>query len=228
MKKLFIAAACIAAIVGTLPAQQILPFDSVSKKISYQFTIETDKSDKQDALYALTQDWFHDHVEQFTRTNTNDTTPLLTDKKKIENRDAVLNEFKNDFPLQSIDPASNRMTGKVITKYTGKNFGCIRLMYMEYFLVMEVQNHRINISINDIRYNHFNPKNFQPVRIYSYNVTSSCDYVNTLEYLKDCENCHEEFNGFYSYLNYDINELVVDLSNYIKANQSLPLKASTN
>ncbi len=151
---------------SVLCAQTKLPFDSVSGKVVYKYTWEVDKSLKKKAIYALVQDWFYQQPELFSRTNMPDTAKsVVQDKKRNENKEAVLREFANATPLQHKDPESDRLSGKVILKYTGSNNGCIRLFYVQYALVVIAQENKLNVEVCNIRYNHFNPRTYlaQPV-----------------------------------------------------------------
>ena len=104
----------------------------------------------------------------------------------------------------------------------------MKLFYVQYFVVINVEEHRLNCEINDIRYNHFNQKTYLPQRIYNWGGTGSCDPISTIEYLRDCEQCHDEFNGFASYLNSDISDLIYNLSDFLKTNKALVLNTSSN
>lgn len=205
----------------------ILPYDSVTGKTIYNFTIELDKSLKKDALYQLVQDWYAADAAQFNRTNLCDTTTPV-EKKKNENKEAVLKEFRNDFPLQAVDPEGSRIAGKVITQYCRPQNSCMRLLYVQYFVIINVQDNRLNCQINDIRYNHFNPKTYTLQRIFNWSNTGNCDPINTIEYLRNCEQCHDEFNGFASFLNSDISDLMYNLRDFLKENKALTLNTTSN
>lgn len=209
-------------------AQSALPYDAATGKAIYNYTIELDKSFKKERLYQLVQDWYAVDATQFNRTNLCDTAAPVVDKKKNENKEAVLKEFKNEFPLQAVDPEGSRIAGKVITQYCRPQNSCMRLMYLQYFLIINIEDNRLNCQINDVRYNHFNFKTYAPQRIYNWSNTGNCDPINTIEYLRDCEQCHDEFNGLASFLNSDISELIYNLSQFLKTNKALTLNTTSN
>lgn len=214
---------------SALYAQDKLPFDSGTGKISYKFSIELDKSFKKRTVYALVQDWFNQQPELFSRSNTVDTVKsVVVDKKRNENKEAVQREFANLSPLQHTDPESDRLSGKVILKYTGTNNGCIRLFYVQYAIILIVQDNKLTGEICNIRYNHFNPRTYLSQPVFNWSGMMPCDDVNTLEYLKDCEACHVEFSTFYSFLNKDTNELINSLRDFMKANKTLTLNSTPN
>lgn len=210
-------------------AQEKLPYDEAQKRIVYKFSIEADKSYKKKVLYDLLQDWFTQQPELFSRSNTNDTIRNNTsDKKPNENKEAVLHEFANHTPLQHTDPESNRLSGKVILKYTGGSNGCIRMFYVQYAMVIVVQDNKVTGEVCNICYNHFNPRTYQLQPVFNWSGQMPCDAINTLEYIKDCEVSHAEFNTFYSFLNKDINELINSLRDFLKQNRSVSLNATDN
>ncbi len=213
---------------SALHAQDKLPLDSTTGKISYKFSIELDKQFKKKAVYALVQDWFNQQPEMFTRSNTVDTAKSAIDKKRNENKEAVLHEFANLTPLQHTDPESDRFSGKVILKYTGSNNGCIRLFYVQYAVIIIVEDNKLTGEVCNIRYNHFNPRTYQSQPVFNWSGMMPCDEVNTLDYLKDCEACHAEFSTFYSFLNNDTNELINSLREFVKGNKALTLNANAN
>ncbi len=210
---------------AVLQAQEKLPYDAASGRIVYKFSVDADKSVKKKALYNLLQDWFYQNTELFSRSNTTDTLKSA-DKKKNENKEAVLREFANLTPLQHTDPESDRLSGKVILKYTGNSNGCIRLFYVQYALVIIVEDNKLTGEVCNIRYNHFNPKTYQIQPVFNWSGQMPCDEVNTLEYLKDCEVCHDEFAKFSLFLNKDVEELLNSLRSFVKANRAVSLNVN--
>ena len=210
---------------GVLQAQEKLPYDAASGRIVYKFSLEVDKTVKKKALYNLLQDWFYQNTELFSRSNTTDTLKTA-DKKKNENKEAVQREFANLTTLQHTDPESDRLSGKVIMKYTGSSNGCMRLFYVQYALVIIVEDNKLTGEVCNIRYNHFNPKTYQTQPVFNWSGQMPCDEVNTLEYLKDCEVCHDEFAKFSSFLNSDVEELLNSLRSFVKVNRAVSLNVN--
>ena len=221
----FVCAIILLASHGVLQAQEKLPYDAASGRIVYKFSLEVDKTVKKKALYNLLQDWFYQNTELFSRSNTTDTLKTA-DKKKSENKEAVQREFANLTPLQHTDPESDRLSGKVIMKYTGSRNGCMRLFYVQYALVIIVEDNKLTGEVCNIRYNHFNPKTYQTQPVFNWSGQMPCDEVNTLEYLKDCEVCHDEFAKFSSFLNSDVEELLNSLRSFVKVNRAVSLNVN--
>jgi hypothetical protein len=52
-----------------------------------------------------------------------------------------------------------------------------------------------------------------------------CDNVNTVEYIKDCEACHSEFNTFYTFLNANAEEVINNLKTFMKSEKGITMNA---
>jgi hypothetical protein len=120
--------------------------------ISYKFKLETDRATKSKVLLRQVADWFKQNPEVFTRSNTADTGHLvITDKKRNESKESVQQQFANTKPLQSIDPESDRLSGKGIIKYTGLANGCIRLFYIQYSIIITVSDGVVTGDISNLQ-----------------------------------------------------------------------------
>jgi len=226
----FVVTALFIILSDVLQAQEKLPYDEAAQRIVYKFSIDADRSYKKKDLYNLLQGWFTQQPELFTRSNTVDTLKhnYAADKKTNENKEAVLHEFANLMPLQHTDPESDRLSGKVILKYTGGSNGCIRMFYIQYAIVLVVNENQVSGEVCNIRYNHFNPRTYQIQPVFNWSGMMPCDEINTLEYLKDCEACHTEFTAFYSFLNKDTYDLINSLRDYLKVNRAITLNANSD
>ena len=203
-------------------AQNSLPVDKATNKVTYRFSIPTNNVSNEDA-FTQAQNWFAIHKSECSRANT--TARLEScDGINTKSRDEVAKVFANNTPLQSLDPASNRMTAKMITKYVGNQGGTIQAMYLQYYLMITIADGQINCEISDIRYNHFNKRSYRFQRVLNWNNATSLEPVDKIEYLIENEQSHDEFNLLYSFLNKDINQLFENLSNHMKTNQSVSMK----
>lgn len=217
---LVLLAAILFSATGPVQAQSSLPVDPVSGQIAYRFEIKTANPVSKKWLYFLAKEWLSQQPEKFNRTNeTVNPLPTITEKKVNENKASVLKVFANPYPLQHTDPESDRLSGKVILKYSGKSNGCIRLFYIQYAVVVVAEEGKLNVEFCNFRYNHFNPRNYQTQPVFNWSGMMPCDEINTLEYLKDCEACHAEFADFYSFLNKDIDTLLGTLQSDVQQKQ---------
>lgn len=209
---------------GCVSAQNKLPFDTALQKITYRFSIPLDKPMHTDDAFELAQQWFTKNTALFNRGNAIALQEPANPKSvNVKNREEVNRVFANAYPLQSLDPASNRMTGKVITRFGGDAGGTLRLLYLEYYLIVTVNNNYLQCEITNFRYNHFNPNNYLLQRILSFKDSYSCDPVNTMEYLVKTENSHAEFEKLYCFLNDDIDALFAHFKDFVKSNGSLSM-----
>ena len=210
-------------------AQTKLPADAATGMISYKFKLETDRATKSKVLLRQVADWFKQNAEVFTRSNTVDTGhQVMTDKKRNESKEAVQQQFANTKPLQSIDPESDRLSGKGIIKYTGLANGCIRLFYVQYNIVITVSDGVVTGDISNFRYSHFNPRTYQSQPVFNWSGSMPCDNVNTVEYIRDCEACHSEFNTFYTFLNTNAEEVINNLKTFMKSEKGITMNTDLN
>lgn len=203
-------------------AQDLLPFDSAAGKIIYRYKIVTDKKCSRETAYALVQEWFEKNPCEFRRCNLNQY-GCVAQNPNLRNLEEVEKVFGNPTPLQALDPESNRITGKVVTKYTGDALGLLKVIYLESFLVITISDNAIECEMTDIRYNHFNPKSFLLQRINNWSDFTSLDPVNTVEYLQSNQKCIQDYGKFSKFLNDDYQKLFSHLSAHIKSSKTLSM-----
>ncbi len=205
----------------TASAQATLPVDKATGKVTYRFSIPVSNVTSEQA-YELAQNWFATHRSECNRTNNNARTE--GNDLNVKSRAEVATVFANATPLQSLDPYSNRMTAKMITKYVGDNGGTIHAMYLQYVLIVSISDGQINCEISDMRYNHFNRHSYRFQRVLNWGNASSLEPVDKIEYLMQNEQSHEEFSKFYSFLNNDINQFFGNIAGYVKSSSSVTMK----
>lgn len=128
------------------------------------FKLNTGVSDEQ--AFELIQKWFTQSPGKFTRQNIEQ-----ANTNGGDNKAAVEQAFKNAQPLQSIDPESNRVVGRSLIKYYGNANSSIKVMYIEYYVVLEIHGHDLTATISQIRYHHFNA-HYTAQIIYNWQVAS--------------------------------------------------------
>ena len=201
----------LASIANNTSAQTSLPVNNATQKIAYHFSVPANGNTSNEALYEMATAWFSKHTKEFTRANTS--APANTNAKNLEE---VNHEFDNSNPVQSLDPSSNRITVRVVSKYFGETGGNIRALYVQCYMIVTVAEGKINFDLTDFRYNHFNQNNYKFQRVLNWSNSTSLDAVNTLEYLVSNEQCHAEFNKFYSFMNTDMNRMIERFSTSVK------------
>jgi hypothetical protein len=205
---------------NSLFAQTTLPTNRATGKVTYRFTIPVNGNVSNEEAYEMASNWFGSHTKECTRSNVSVATENMSGVNK-SNLAEVEHEFKNTAPVQSLDPSSNRMTIKVVTKYFGENGGTIHALYVQGYMIVTVENHQITCEVSDFRYNHFNERSFQFKRIQNWGNSTSLDPVAPLEYIVENEQSHAEFGKFYSFLNKDLNRMVENFSIAVKATEAL-------
>lgn len=201
-------------------AQSKLPIDAATGKVSFKTTIPLRAGISNEAAFALVENWFNENPALFSRVNRQ----LVVGIEKpavSQQRMAVEEVFANKTPLQALDPASNRIVGKVVMLYHGKSGGGIQHLYVQYCLLLQIENHVLHVSACEVTYNHFSVATFQPQRFLNYSNSNACDAVNYMEYLIDCENRHEEFLAFYDFFNQDVEAIFNNLNGYIMGNKAI-------
>lgn len=208
--------------IAGLHAQDLLPYDSAVGKIVYRYRISTDKRCSKETAYALVQEWFEKNPCEFRRCNLNQF-GCVAQNPNLRNMEEVEKVFGNPTPLQALDPESNRITGKVVTKYTGDALGLLKVIYLESFMVITIKENAIECEMSDIRYNHFNPKSFLLQRINNWSDFTSLEPVNTVEYLQANQKCIQEYGKFANFLNEDYRKLFSGLDIHIRSSKSLSM-----
>lgn len=204
-------------------AQSSLPVNAATHKVSYRFTVPVSTGFSKENAFEMLQGWVAKNGRVFTRTN--DVFAMnAAGNDNNRNFTALEQTFSNVQPLQSIDPESNRLAARVMVKYQGaKAGGCLQVMYVQYYLVLTVKDGAIETEVTDIRYNHFNKKNFGLMRINSWSDYTSCEAISTIEYLVENEHCHDEFCAFATFLNNDVAKLQTQLAAFVESNEALTL-----
>lgn len=209
--------------MNSINAQSSLPLNAATQKVSYRFRVPVSAVFSKENAFEMLQGWVAKNGRVFTRTN--DVFAMNAAANDNNKNFAELEQvFANVQPLQSIDPASNRLAAKVMVKYQGaKAGGCLQIMYVQYYLVLTVKEGAIEAEVTDIRYNHFNKKNFGLMRINSWTDYTSCEAISTIEYLVENEHCHDEFCAFATFLNNDVAKLQTQLTTFVESNEALTL-----
>jgi len=212
----------LAVLAQSISAQTSLPKDKATGKITYRFSIPINGNVSKGAAYEMVSNWFGSHTKEFTRSNTS-VTPENICGVNTSRLAEVEHEFKNTAPVQSLDPESNRIVVRVVTKYFGENGGTIHALYLQSYMIVTVGEHEITCELTDFRYNHFNEHSFQFKRIQNWGNSTSLDPVATLEYLVENEQSHTEFGKFFSFFNKDVNQMITHFSNAVKTGGALTM-----
>lgn len=194
-----------------------VPVDANSGEVIYKQTFKLNTNLSDEAIYELAQNWFTEGAEKFTRENE----PVPVESNQLKNKQAVDVAFDNSTPLQSIDPESKRIAARGLVKYAGSNTSFIHLLYIEYYIVLEVKNHELTATISKLKYHHINRKTYAPMAIYNWSNSRPCDAADTFEHLVSNQNNTDEIGRLCTFLNDDVQTLFGDLRGLLKEKNAL-------
>jgi hypothetical protein len=221
MKKLFLLV-LFGTIISwnTLFAQVNFPMDD-SGEIVFSGVVQTKNDLSADKIYDNAKEWLSTKSANFNRSNSeknNQGAAVLLGVKKsnFENVDAL---FKNDNPLKLSDKEEKKIVGKIVNKYTGGNTGCVRVIYLEYDLIIEIKDGRYRYKFANFIYTHYNQVKAQQAQIYGWKDEGNCKSKGALTGLLSCEHCEKELNKFYSYINSDVSKLIEEMTISIDKNR---------
>jgi hypothetical protein len=200
-------------------AQTSFPYDSLTHKVFYKQTYQLAAKAKADDVFALAETWFSEPA-RFTQKNAEP--PIDTTKaKKNKNKISVDKEFDNAKPLQILDPAGHKINAMVLVKYYGGYTNSIKLLYIKYDINLEIRNNTCTVSIDNVRYYHFDPKSYAQTALYNFSGGKPCDAAGNMEYLIACENFHDEFKNLALYFNKQTTGLCADFKALLKKKMML-------
>jgi len=185
-----------------------LPVDA-SGEVVYKHTFKLQSNFSDEDAYALIQDWFNNGADKFSCQN--EPGPNVGCK----NRTIVEEEFNNSRPLQSLDPASGRMTAKGLIKYFGNAGSSIGVLYMEYYIVLEVNNHQLTATVSKMKYHHFNQRTYTAKPIYSWQGGKPYDAADKLDVLVSYADENKDIADVASFVNKNLSLLFGNLQTFL-------------
>lgn len=168
----------------------------------YQKAIKLNSKVKPADVYSAAENWFSSYGALFTAKNAEAPEP-----SKLKNKQAVEDAYDNHHPLQTLDPAAYRVLGQGIVKYFGGTKTSIRMLYIKYDISIQASAGQAMFKVNNVRYFHFDPKNYTEAGIFSFKGGQPCDYTGTMEYLKGCQVSETEFTALALFFNKTVTNL---------------------
>ncbi len=203
---------CLVALISH--AGTDLPIDATSGEVVYKQSFKLHAKYTDEDIYALVQNWFAD-PGKFTCQNGECTAVPGKNKTTVDE------QFNNAQPLQSLDPSSGRMTGKGLIKYFGGPNSNISLLYMEYYVVVEVKNHQLTATISKIKYHHFNRQTYLVKPIYKWQGGKPADSADKFENLLNGNLDNKEIEPLTAFVNQNMEQLFTDLQGFLKTKNVL-------
>lgn len=179
--------------------------DPSTGAVSYREHFKLSSSVSDDQAFQMVQNWFTGTPAKFS--NQNQTLPAASTSSEAE----VEAAFNNARPLQSIDPASHRLAGRSVIKYYGGSKSSIHLMYIEYYVVIEIHGNDLSATIGQIKYHHYNTRNYQPQVIYNWQGGKPFDSSDRFDALLESVDSNQDIGKVNSFLNHDMARLMSDL-----------------
>ena len=186
-------------------------------EISFSEVIQTENDLTSDYIYENFKEWISTKSSNFNRSNSEKNAQgkevwLGTTKSNFQHVDAL---FKNDEPLKLADKESMKIIGKIVNKYTGGTMGCIRIIYLEYDLIIRIKDGRYKYDIENFSYTHYNQATGKQSQIYGMKDEGDCISKGDLAELLACTRCKKEFEKFYNYMLSDIESFTTEMKSEI-------------
>lgn len=189
-------------------------------EISFSEVVKTNNDLSEAEIYENFKEWISTKSSNFNRSNAEKNAQgsevwLGTTKSNFQHVDAL---FDNDDPLKLSDKETKKIIAKIVNKYTGGTMGCIRVVYLEYDLIVKIKDGRYKYEIENFVYTHYNQASGKQIQMYGFKDEGDCKSKGDLSELLLCTRCKKEFQKFYSYLKTDITDLVVEMKKEIDKN----------
>ena len=200
----------------------ILPYDSISKKTIYSKIIVLDSSYNSTIIYNTLKEWFSTDISKFYRTSSEKGSAANDGfwGTKKANMATVDLSFKNDQPLKLDDPANKKLIGRIVCKYFGSSYGCVRLIYLTFDIKVQVKDGKYKYEMTNFAYTHYNPYQANKIGFNVMNDKGPCKSTGPIEELLQCDNCKDGLEKFYRYIDNEVKSLISDMQDYIKKNKA--------
>lgn len=185
----------------------------------YRQVVKLSATSKQEDVYQLAEEWFKTAPGKFTQKNAEP--PVEEGGKKAKNKAVLDNEFNNSHPLQVLDPSVYKVSGLGMVKYYGGTTTSIRLLYIKYDITILAEARQTVFEVSNVRYFHFDAKNFQEAGIFAFEGGKPCDHSGTMQYLNDCQQAKEEYTKVAQFFNQQLTGLFTDFKNTLQAKKLL-------
>lgn len=198
-----------------------MPKDTVTHMVVFRQIAQLDSSYSTKDIYTVVKRWFTENASTFNRGNGDKDgswTQALTGMQK-NNTVSTDQLYRVDQPLKYESLEDMKINGIGMTKYSGSNLGCLRLMYLQYGIRVAIKPGKYKIEISDITYTHYNPYNNNvQVQLGGWSNKGPCASKGPIENLMQCDSCSDSLKKMSSYVSTDMEILMTSLLIYVKAN----------
>jgi|ERR1043165_232130 hypothetical protein len=184
-------------------------------------TVKLNSKIESSDVFSAVEHWFNANPALFTSKNAE---PAF--EAKAKNKADVEDAYANRTPLRSLDPASNKLIGQGLIKYYGGKGASIQLMYLKYDITVEIKTGEAAFRISNLRYYHFDAKNYTDAGIFAYGGGKPCEHTGTMEYLVDCQTSPTEFQALADFFQQTVKAQGKAFGEELKAKKMLPAPAT--
>ncbi|MDB4533891.1 hypothetical protein N9242_03395, partial [Vicingaceae bacterium] len=186
-------------------------------EVCFTEVIKINNDLSENEIYENFIEWISTKSSNFNRSNSERNSQgaevwLGSTKSNFQHVDAL---FINNIPLKLSDKESKKIVAKIVNKYTGATMGCIRVVYLEYDLIVKIREGRYKYEIGNFVYTHYNQATTKQSQMYGFADEGNCKSKGSLDDLLLCARCKREFEKFYSYLNTDVADFIVEMKKKI-------------
>jgi hypothetical protein len=192
-----------------------LPVEAGTGEVVYRHSFKLPANVTNDDAYAIAQNWFNADASKFTCQSGEGANVTCKNKALVED------EFKNAQPLQSLDPAVGRITGKGVMKFYGGPLSAISLLYTEYYVVLEVKDHQLTATVSKLKYHHFNQRSYSEKPIYLWQGGRPFDAADKLENLVNGPTESKDLQDLGTFVNQQVATLFTGLQSYLQTQKML-------
>lgn len=189
---------------------------SANAQHTYKEYFTVDSNVTEDDAYLMVQDWFTQNPCAFTSQN-NDAKGLTCSNRNKQNADVA---FTNSQPLQSVDPHGKKFSARCLAKYADNGNSGISVLYVEYYLMVEIKGSHVTASISPMKYHHFNKSSFAPQQVYSWQGGTPSSAAGNVDEL--VSNLGKSNTGqLQQFLKQDTSRLMLALKTHLQEQQAL-------
>jgi len=117
-------------------------------------------------------------------------------------------QYRNETPVKFSDKPASKIVVRVVNRYVGGGFGCVRLVWFEYDLILRFKDGRYKYELTNYQYDHYNLANYMKQQFWTMEDGGDCSSSGQIENLLQCPYCQNEFEQMFTFLKNDSRSLI--------------------